>query len=923
MRVTVPVQQDNAPATESHQRTAAPETPVADERAAAVAQRQLSRDINTSPRTAQLKQLQDAANAPKSSADGLPAPLRTGIEQLSGLSMADVQVHRNSPKPAQLQAHAYAQGNQIHLAPGQERHLPHEAWHVVQQKRGRVQATTQLKPDVNINDTPALEREADTMGALAASTPAAHAEPRPLAKSAAAGAVVQPVWDMTAVDADTTEQIQRLAALREKYILAAFKKYAATDHGAAGRLDALLDQILADGGANDAVKELLLQTYDDHAPHTAAAIMTTIESAPAVRMAPGNTQLIGTVLRDRMAAWRARLGQRQGKSSDAARKRGKLHRQTGAQSLLMLTHTAPADDTAGNEHRQGKDLRPTATTHFDYFRTGENRQSQFFKHQNRKQFVFVDPVYNFYKELDDAAQFKNMAAITPGISHAEFDRGRYQHSGYGAEVNSYAKEKLLTQGGKAFKGDTTPAIDAQPKRYMDTTHQALVSGYLDAASDPQTDFAKSHASTVLDHCRQIVAQLAALHPANFRIVVAGQHSEFFTYPCPIIEPKGPALTTATIKPHMDFLMNAFNRGSKVKMYQRNSFGFLYPTIADLQRSIRLWPGQLDPDYYVAKMTQALALYDTWLGLGRPGGGPPDAVAPSAAITPGHAQHETLFSTLARAMSHVRGVVKKGGFQPGPTLDYVQQRLIGNLTKAQMLLKMQRSSNFHGMDKGDLFLEVTQVIENLNEFGLQLVELQQWAPTSMEFGAAVHAAYGAAIAQHGYHLNGAALTHSGMQAGMIAMMLRKQSRFDLGPAYFEFPGSALNDKIAKDARQGRTGHYDPAYNFTHHDEVGHHAVAPFKDSDHQCIIVDITNVKPSEVGGVLARHQQNTPSIFLYASLSKHFQFGMDRFTLGLVMELNKVAQPSALGSYNVPVELIRYYIQMQHAHNLGLAKELQ
>ena len=77
--------------------------------------------------------------------------------------MDDVQVHYNSPKPAQLKAHAYAQGNQIHLGPGQEKHLSHEAWHVVQQKQGRVQPTMQLQ-GVNINDNAGLEREADVMG---------------------------------------------------------------------------------------------------------------------------------------------------------------------------------------------------------------------------------------------------------------------------------------------------------------------------------------------------------------------------------------------------------------------------------------------------------------------------------------------------------------------------------------------------------------------------------------------------------------------------------------------------------------------------------------------------------------------------------------------------------------------------------------
>lgn len=98
---------------------------------------------------------------------GLPNQLKTGVEQLSGISMNDVQVHFNSPKPTQLQAHAYTQGTEIHLAPGQEKHLPHEAWHVVQQKQGRVKPTTQLKGKVNINDDKGLEQEADMMGAKA------------------------------------------------------------------------------------------------------------------------------------------------------------------------------------------------------------------------------------------------------------------------------------------------------------------------------------------------------------------------------------------------------------------------------------------------------------------------------------------------------------------------------------------------------------------------------------------------------------------------------------------------------------------------------------------------------------------------------------------------------------------------------------
>ncbi|MCK9200420.1 MAG: DUF4157 domain-containing protein [Gallionella sp.] len=98
---------------------------------------------------------------------GLPDNLKSGIESLSGMSMDNVKVHYNSSQPAQLNALAYAQGTDIHVAPGQEQHLPHEAWHVVQQAQGRVKPTMQMKEGVPVNDDRSLEHEADVMGAKA------------------------------------------------------------------------------------------------------------------------------------------------------------------------------------------------------------------------------------------------------------------------------------------------------------------------------------------------------------------------------------------------------------------------------------------------------------------------------------------------------------------------------------------------------------------------------------------------------------------------------------------------------------------------------------------------------------------------------------------------------------------------------------
>jgi len=97
---------------------------------------------------------------------GLPDNLKEGVEKLSGIDMSDVSVHYNSSKPASVQAHAYTQGSDIHVAPGQEQHLAHEAWHVAQQKQGRVQPTTTVE-GISVNDNPGLEKEADVMGTKA------------------------------------------------------------------------------------------------------------------------------------------------------------------------------------------------------------------------------------------------------------------------------------------------------------------------------------------------------------------------------------------------------------------------------------------------------------------------------------------------------------------------------------------------------------------------------------------------------------------------------------------------------------------------------------------------------------------------------------------------------------------------------------
>ncbi|MDR1754023.1 MAG: DUF4157 domain-containing protein [Eubacterium sp.] len=96
---------------------------------------------------------------------GIADGLKSRFETFSGFSFNDVRVHYNSGRPAQLQALAYTQGNQVYIASGQEKYLSHELGHVVQQKRQAIQPL--LRADnININNDERLESEADKISYL-------------------------------------------------------------------------------------------------------------------------------------------------------------------------------------------------------------------------------------------------------------------------------------------------------------------------------------------------------------------------------------------------------------------------------------------------------------------------------------------------------------------------------------------------------------------------------------------------------------------------------------------------------------------------------------------------------------------------------------------------------------------------------------
>ena len=117
---------------------------------------------NTARKPSASSAVQRKPGTEKANLTGIPSAAKERYENLSGFSMDDVRVHYQSSLPQKVGALAYTQGTNVYMGPGQEKHLNHELWHVVQQKQGRVTATSSVG-GLPLNDSAALEAEADRM----------------------------------------------------------------------------------------------------------------------------------------------------------------------------------------------------------------------------------------------------------------------------------------------------------------------------------------------------------------------------------------------------------------------------------------------------------------------------------------------------------------------------------------------------------------------------------------------------------------------------------------------------------------------------------------------------------------------------------------------------------------------------------------
>jgi hypothetical protein len=106
----------------------------------------------------------------------LPEEVQGKMENSFGQDFSAVKFHKDSTSAVDLNARAYAEGENIHFAPGEynpstkvgQELIGHELTHVVQQRQKKVGKGEVHGKGIEINQDSTLEKEADEMGKLAA-----------------------------------------------------------------------------------------------------------------------------------------------------------------------------------------------------------------------------------------------------------------------------------------------------------------------------------------------------------------------------------------------------------------------------------------------------------------------------------------------------------------------------------------------------------------------------------------------------------------------------------------------------------------------------------------------------------------------------------------------------------------------------------
>ena len=726
--------------------------------------------VQAAPDTAPLAGSGDAAGtsgAPSKPANrtGLPDGLKAGIEALSGVSLDNVKVHYRSPKPAQLQAQAYARGSEIHLAPGREHHLAHEAWHVVQQAQGRVAPSVQMKRGVPGNDDARLESEADRMGAAAlrwAGRYACGAVSRPLRETTARAAqgIVQrkPEDVLKTLPADLEETIalkQVLANARrvaryfpliqkESHTYASIRYTLRTYVQAASKKSTLGPGRFIAGWNND-VHHTAVDRYQQPDEATESYEVSNPEGySPGEKTQQDLAHWIATPLSQKEMTPDIKLAT----IIPMLLTQREFPEDATVALKLFFGHTANFDPV----DNLGRDFR--ANEHGQYYRSSP------------------DPA-----RVNNAVSLKNDAEVLYEQSGEKFPKG------YTAQVANPALHAKLIQYGylkpsiheMTFIGDDADKVinyavyksvggsHTGSLGLIQNVYRTIQVGTRVEARDPSASTPKWAETGVKDALKAVIPddQLAPDTSSNYHDFMLEDRSALIARVAeavrakydkkrrgwrvvPIQSPNHASLILELVDKDGSFPLKeqiwrelfipTFNETAaslklQTRATHRGSFGFLYPSVSSVGGPVRIWPGLTPPAVFEHLVLGTLdALHVKNPNFQKPRGHASRTIdnAASRSRTPDVALYREALKTAVRyAQDAMHETIAIRG--PERFAQWIAVRLQRNLTKAQFLLAQKSPTDAATQEQ--LYLKSALVIENLMEYSYLLESFNAQTLTS--------------------------------------------------------------------------------------------------------------------------------------------------------------------------------------------------
>ncbi len=832
----------------------------------------------------------------------LPTDLQAHAERLSGVSLHDVRVHYASPEPAPLQAFAFTRGPEIHLAPGQERHLAHETWHVVQQKQGRVRPTHN-SAGVAINDDASLEREADLMGAQArmgdaptrvvdnlAETPhaatstATHAAP-------VVQRVIQPSYVPQAGNFYSTVT-QNFYATREEAELA-------EEQFEAARTRELLSAI-------EYSAETFVRWF-----HTPLADKTMTASRKY------NEQLLDLPAEDLPENFFVFLESyfRHTAGFDPIDHQGRDREEVGKGGYFRST-----DSTIKSAFRKTvRDLLTQSNPDLMF------RKTSLLMNQPLLESLQVSGKVSSNLSAMNRFQISNMPFSMVGV----FKSSQGSHIGSLGLVNN--SMKMLRAARRLTHGETLSSTKRTGKELQELA--ALASGLNAGGSE-----GPSYHDTLLADRGRVIREITAwihndpwLKDQGIRAIQSENHASLILY-------HHDYSGSSNEKEWRETFLNFFAGAARTLNYQtrlnyRGSFGFLHPTASSVGGPVRIWPGVAPAS--VLKEILRSTLYNVDARLREKHGILNEEDAYDAALkTPIPSDERTPLhiETLKAAVRYTDVVLRAAESRPGnaDAYQWLLVRLKKNLLKARFLLNAsvvsQTLPNKNYLEKH--YLKSALVIENLMEYASMLSSMTRGAPDSdsdpyLAYASrALLSTSGSAVKGRVYYLD------SGMQAIVSANLLARTAAQQEHPSvldvntYFEYATiikgnlqlrpfdssrETSPDIISADLNPVFTGPEDEL-----HPRLSYKAeLDRYADAQYQPIpILDITNASLTNIPELTKKYRR----YIVVESLTKHHQLGSDKYTMGRLiavgddefLELSrKIVGPIATDAYDPLLSIFR------------------